>query len=434
MNNDNEYNNRERNYQEWEPEGLYRDPRERFQSSRGYEGVNGGPGGQNGGGRATWHKGETKVKKPSPPVNLTRRSLAVIIAACLVLSCLCGLGGAWIGLHASDSDTPASTESGTSSVSKSYTLEDATGSGMTVQEVTELTQDSVVEITTESVQTDSWLQSYVTEGAGSGVIISKDGYIMTNNHVIDGASKVTVTTRGGKSYEAEIVGADSTNDVAVIKVDASDLTAATYGNSDQIKVGDMAVAIGNPLGELGGTVTAGIISAKDRELTIDGATMNLIQTDSSINPGNSGGGLFNDEGQLIGLVVAKSSGSDVEGLGFAIPINTAADVAEQLMDKGYVSGQPMTGMTYTEGSSGIESMFGSSSGSVYIYSVDTAKARLAGFRAGDIVFAINGEQITSIDDVSAIVTAHKVGDKLKYTIVRDGKTKALTITLQEKKN
>ena len=163
----------------------------------------------------------------------------------------------------------------------------------------------------------------------------------------------------------------------------------------------MAVAIGNPLGELGGTVTAGIISALDRELSIDGKTMTLLQTDSSINPGNSGGGLFNGDGQLIGIVVAKSSGSDVEGLGFAIPINKAADVAQQLMDNGYVKGQPYTGMSYTEGSqqSDFDSFFsnGSSSSSknVYIASVDSSKAKRAGFQAGDMVFAVDGKQITS---------------------------------------
>lgn len=428
------YDDEKRNNGESQNQALFRDPRERFQGSRSYERVNGETGSFSGSGSASWNRGETKVKKPAEPIVLTRKSLALIIVLCLAASCLFGLGGAWIGLNAFSGNSQAESSGSASTIkSDNYTLEDATGSKMSVQEVTEAAKDSIVEIRTESTQTDSWLQSYVTEGAGSGVIISKDGYIMTNNHVIEDASKITVTTRKGTSYDATVIGADSMNDVAVIKVKASDLSPVTYGNSDQIQVGDMAVAIGNPLGQLGGTVTAGIISATDRELTIDGSTMKLLQTDSSINPGNSGGGLFNDDGQLIGLVVAKSSGSDVEGLGFAIPVNTAANVASQLMDKGYVSGRPYTGMTYTEGSSGIESLFGPSSGSVYIYSVDTAKAKLAGFEPGDIVFAIDGKQISSIDDISAIVTKHKVGDKLKYTIVRDGNTKDLTLELQEKK-
>ena len=185
---------------------------------------------------------------------------------------------------------------------------------------------------------------------------------------------------------------------------------------------------------MGGTVTAGIISAKDRALVLDGKTMHLLQTDSSINPGNSGGGLFNEDGQLIGLVVAKSSGSDVEGLGFAIPVNVAADVAQQLMKNGYVKGQPWTGMTYTEGSSGFDSWFGMDSGTVYIYSVDTAVAKAAGFSAGDIVYAIDGNMVSSINDVSAAVTAHKVGDTLTFTIVRDGQSRDIKLKLQEKTN
>ena len=161
-------------------------------------------------------------------------------------------------------------------------------------------------------------------------------------------------------------------------------------------------------------------------------TLTLLQTDSSINPGNSGGGLFNSDGQLIGLVVAKSSGSDVEGLGFAIPINKAADIAQQLMSNGYVKGKPWTGMAYSEGSSGFDSFFGNSSSSVYIYSVNTQTAAKAGFEAGDIVKEVAGKPITSIDDLSQIITSHKMGDKLTFKISRDGKEKKLTLKLQEK--
>ena len=382
-----------------------------------------------------------KTRKPSKPVTMSRKALGLLIASCMAISCVFGIGGGYIGSHMDSSPTANTAATETAEVADSagdvqstgYNLQSATGSNMTIQEITKTAQKSVVEIRTEGMVSDSWMQQYVTEGAGSGVIISKDGYIMTNNHVIDGANKITVTTSDKHSYEATLVGTDQTNDVAVLKIKATGLTPAVYGNSDQLQVGDMAVAIGNPLGELGGTVTAGIISATDRELSIDGKTMKLLQTDSSINPGNSGGGLFNGDGQLIGLVVAKSAGSDVEGLGFAIPINTAASVAHQLMDKGYVSGQPWTGMTYTEGSSGLDFLFGGESGgTVYIYSVDTKVAKAAGFKAGDVVFAIDDHQITSIDDLTSVISSHKVGDKLKYTIVRDGETKDLTITLQEK--
>ena len=434
-----------------EEDGLYVDPRDNFRkeakadsaaasarwcggkaraerghSGSGFTGAGSGNGGDEG--------------KKSKPVTLTKKGLALLIACCMALSLLCGVFGAGIGNslwgnHQSGIATTSSLETSDTETAETagYSLQNATGSNMTIQEITKAAQKSVVEIKTEGVVSDSWMQQYVTEGAGSGVIISKDGYIMTNNHVIKDASKITVTTSDKQTYEATLVGTDSMNDVAVLKIKASGLTPAVYGNSDQLQVGDMAVAIGNPLGELGGTVTAGIISATDRELSIDGKTMKLLQTDSSINPGNSGGGLFNGDGQLIGLVVAKSAGSDVEGLGFAIPINTAASVAQQLMDKGYVSGQPWTGMTYTEGSSGLDFIFGGSSGgTVYIYSVETDVAREAGFKPGDVVFAVDDRQITSIDDLTSVISSHKVGDKLTYTIVRDGQTMDLKITLQEK--
>lgn len=391
--------------------------------------------------RAKGVKKPKKPRQPGMPVSLTRKALALLIALCVVVSALFGFGGSYLanalnGGHSGSSKTASVSKNG-------YKLEDATGSKMTVQEVTNKTKDSVVEIKTESVSADAWMQQYVTEGAGSGVVMTADGYIMTNNHVIDGASKITVTTSDDKEYEAKLVGTDSITDIAVLKISAKNLTPATYGNSDQLAVGDMAVAIGNPLGELGGTVSAGIISALDRELAIDGKTMTLLQTDASINPGNSGGGLFNGDGQLIGIVVAKSSGSNVEGLGFAIPINKAADVAQQLMEKGYVSDQPSTGMSYAESSqgNGAAQFFGnsqdsqsqSSSAAVYIQEVTGTNAKKAGFQSGDLVYAVDGTRITSFNTLSSIVTSHKVGDKLTYTIVRGNQTKEIKLTLEEKK-
>ena len=429
--------------------GHYTDPRDRFRGTESASWSNGEFHSNRKAVRDSIHKQQKQQKKKPAPVMLTRRALGLLIAGCLCLSCLFGLGGAALGysmMHQHNEAATAQTATAAASANDSavsnagYTLEEATGSNMTVKEITAAAKNSVVEIRTEAVSSDTWMQQYVTEGAGSGVIISEDGYIMTNNHVIEGASKIKVTTADEKEYEAELIGTDDTNDVAVIKIKASGLTPATYGNSDNLEVGDLAVAIGNPLGELGGTVTAGIISATDRELAIDGKTLHLLQTDSSINPGNSGGGLFNSNGQLIGLVVAKSAGSDVEGLGFAIPINTAADVAQQLKDKGYVSGQPSTGMTYTEGSfsnngdtfNSFDSFFGGGNTGVFIYSVNGENAKEAGFQAGDQVYAVDGEEIGSFDDLSAIVTAHKVGDKLTFTIIRNGTQKNIKLELEEK--
>ena len=420
--------------------GAYTDPRENFRYGES----------------ASWNNGMGRrnadkeyKKKTSKPITLTRKGLGLLIACCMLISALFGMGGALLGnamtqtAHQTQSQAQtasASSESGSSSSTSDagYSLQSATGSSMTVKEVTAIAKDSVVEIRTEGVTSDSWMQQFVTEGAGSGVIISEDGYIMTNNHVIANTNKITVKTTDGTEYDAKLIGTDDTNDVAVIKVDASGLTPATYGNSDQLEVGELAVAIGNPLGELGGSVSAGIISATDRELAIDGKTLHLLQTDSSINPGNSGGGLFNGSGQLIGLVVAKSSGSDVEGLGFAIPINTAANVAAQLMDKGYVSGQPSTGMTYQESpaSSGntFESLFGggSSAKQVTIYSVNGENANKAGFQQGDIVLAVDDQEIDSFDTLSSIITSHKVGDEVTFTISRNGSEKKIKLELEEK--
>lgn len=382
-----------------------------------------------------------KRKKKSKPVQLTKTSLAAIIVVCVFLSSAFGFGGAMLAGSYTTPQYSAGVNNTTNAKTTGFNLEDATGSSMTVQEITAKAQDSVVEIKTESVQSDSWMQQYVTEGAGSGVIIKSNGYIITNNHVIEDASKITVTTSDEKEYEAKLVGTDSDTDIAVLKIGAKNLTAATMGNSDQLNVGDLAVAIGNPLGELGGTVTAGIISALDRSISIDGKTMSLLQTDSSINPGNSGGGLFNQYGQLVGIVVAKSSGSDVEGLGFAIPINRAADVASQLMDGGYVKGKPYTGMSYIDASQqqgqDLNSFFGGgssrqSTGNVQIYEVTGTNAKKAGFKSGDVVYSVDGQEIDSFETLSSIITSHKVGDTVTYIILRDGQTKEIKLKLEEK--
>lgn len=368
-------------------------------------------------------------------INFTRGGLAALIIGCMLVSGVFGFGGAMIADAALNNSYNSGASNTNNAKTTGFNLEDATGSEMTVQEITAATLDSVVEIKTESVQTETFMGQYVTQGAGSGVIIKSDGYIITNNHVIDGANKIVVTTTDETEYEASVVGADSDNDVAVLKINAKNLPAATLGNSDQLNVGDLAVAIGNPLGELGGTVTAGIISALDRSITIDGKNMSLLQTDTSINPGNSGGGLFNQYGQLIGVVVAKSSGSDVEGLGFAIPINTAANVAEQLIDHGYVSGKPSTGMAYQERTSQsgmFDSFFGGSSVNVYIAEVNGTNAKKAGFKAGDMVKSVNGQEIDSFDTLASIISSHKPGDKVTYVIVRDGRTMEIGLELSEK--
>lgn len=260
---------------------------------------------------------------------LKNKGKVLFLAGFLSVSGLTGYGGAYLAMHDSVQSASAASTSAQIQNVAAADVSDSSG-GLTVSEIAEQTVDSVVEISTETVTTGNRIRQYVSEGAGSGVIISSDGYIATNKHVIEGASKIIVRLRSGEEYSAELIGSDSKTDIAVLKISAEGLEAAVYGDSGSLITGELAVAIGNPLGELGGTVTEGIISALNRTITIDDEEMSLLQTSAAINPGNSGGGLFNNQAQLIGIVNAKSSGSDVEGLGFAIPINSVKDVMEQI--------------------------------------------------------------------------------------------------------
>ncbi len=294
-----------------------------------------------------------KKKKKFNGKRVARSAVALVLAAAM------GFAGGFVGAKFGGSGkvviqqvAPSSTADSASGSDSSITAASSSGSSLTTEQVADLVSPSVVVITTEQVVYSQWSwygQNQVESGAGSGVIISSDGYILTCAHVVDGASTITVTI-GDKDYTATLVGEDTTSDIAVIKIDADGLTPATVGNSDSLKVGQSVMAVGNPLGELGGTVTGGMISALNRSVTIQGSssvnTMSLIQMDASVSPGNSGGGLFNMNGELVGIVNAKSSSSDAEGLGFAIPINDAIKVAQELLENGYVTGRPYLGITY----------------------------------------------------------------------------------------
>lgn len=315
---------------------------------------------------------------------------------------------------------------------------DSTGaksSDDTTQSVVNKTSASVVEITTSSVQTGSFFGDYVTTGAGSGVIISKDGYIATNNHVIDGASDIKVTLKSGKEYKAELIGTDEKTDIAVLKIDADNLSPAVYGDSTKLAVGETIVVIGNPLGELGGSVSQGIISAKDREITVENEVMTLLQIDAAVNPGNSGGALFNLNGELVGIVNAKYSSEEVEGLGFAIPVNTAKSTIEDLIKYGYVKGRAMSGINAVEISDMQTALsYGVSELGVYVYSVnDGSGAKKAGIKSGDRIVSIDGKDITTTAELSKAIDSHSVGDKVKFVISRGGKEIEAEVTLAEYK-
>lgn len=384
-----------------------------------------------GGGNSGSGKQPKVKKKKGPRGAWSRKATALGVTGLVLVSGLFGFGGGLAAMKLAGSDTPVMYQSVERT---SATTGDAeTEAGLTTQQIAETAGNSVVEIKTEITQSGGRIGNAVAEGAGSGVIVTTDGYIITNNHVIDGASKITVTLKSGESHEAKIVGTDSQTDVALLKIEATDLQPAVLGNSSTLTVGEKAVAIGNPLGELGGTVTEGIVSALDREITIDGETMNLLQTSAAINPGNSGGGLFNENGELIGLVVAKTSGSDVEGLGFAIPINDVKSVVESLSTDGYVKGRPALGVSIADLSSADVAMqYKVNETGIYISEVNAGSAaEKAGLQAGDKVVSIDGEAISDVASLKKIINNHQVGDTITVQVKRDGKMADVKVTLEE---
>ncbi len=283
-----------------------------------------------------------------------------------------------------------------------------------ISQVVAAVADSVVEITTSSVVSDSQWGNYVTEGAGSGVIIgeTKDGtksVILTNNHVIEGANEIIVRLRNGSEYTATLVAeGDAENDIAVLVIQKAGLTVATLGNSGALTVGEEVVAIGNPLGELGGTVTDGIISALDRKVIVGGYRMTLLQTNAAINPGNSGGGLFNMAGELVGIVNAKQSDTGIEGLGFAIPIDVAYDVAKDLMEYGYVVGKLSLGFSVQQ----------YAASNVYPAGVYVTDTKVSGLAKNDYIAQMNGVQINTISDYYRVIDTLREGDTLTLIVNR----------------
>ena len=385
---------------------------------------------------------EPQAAASKPPKKRRKHSGGRIArgAVALVLAAAMGFAGGFVGARVGNTGNKVVIQQVERTDSSAASGTAVSSSGMTTSQVSEMVSPSVVVITTEQVVYSQWSwygQNQVESGAGSGVIISSDGYILTCAHVVSGASQITVTI-GDTDYTATVVGEDDTSDVAVLKIDATGLTPATVGDSDSLSVGDSVLAVGNPLGELGGTVTSGIVSALNRSVTIQGTsstnTMSLIQMDASVSPGNSGGGLFNMNGELIGLVNAKSSSSDAEGLGFAIPINDAIQVAQDLLENGYVSGRPYMGITYiavTDAQTAAQlnvNAYG-------VYVVDVVQggpADKAGLKAGDRIVSVDGTEIAQKDALGTLMQQHTAGDTLSITVARDGQMQTVSLTLGEK--
>ena len=296
---------------------------------------------------------------------------------------------------------------------------------------------ATVGITTE-INTNVYGQVVQTAASGSGFVISQDGYIVTNYHVIEDASKITVTFVDGKSYDATLVGGDEENDIAVLKIDAAGLDTVVIGSSDNLVVGDQVYAIGNPLGELTFSLTGGYVSALDRNVTMsDGRRMNYIQTDTAINSGNSGGPLFDQYGQVVGIVSAKlsnngdSTEASVEGVGFAIPIDNVWNMITDIMEYGYVTGKPYMGIINTS-VSGEAQRYGTPAGAYVLGVVEDSCAAKAGLQEGDIITKIDDTDITSSDDLQNALADYQAGDTATLTVSRSGQVQTLTITFDER--
>lgn len=375
----------------------------------------------------------SKAKKPKKQRKpISRGGIAIALAVTMVFSCGLGFGGGYFANKVNTS-TSGSLNITKTSNSGTTTTASSTSTANSTSEIVKKTADSVVEISTESVVTGSFAQQYVQQGAGSGVIISQDGYILTNNHVINGANSVKVRLRDSTEYDATIVGSDSDNDIALLKVNATGLSPATFGDSNSLAVGDYVVAIGNPLGELGGTVTDGIISALARKVTIEDTQMTLLQTNAQVNPGNSGGGLFNANGELVGIVNAKQSATEVEGIAFAIPINNVLDILSDLKEYGYVTGKVDLGIDFTDITSDETAFYyGVNQTGCYVLSVDSgSNAEKAGVTRGDLVTKVNDTDVSSSSDITTALEKAEVGDTVTFTVSRRGTSKTISFVLEE---
>ena len=319
---------------------------------------------------------------------------------------------------------------------ESHTAETAkTSDELTTTEIAKQVGPAVVGITS-TIQGQMSIFGGISESnsQGSGIILSADGYIVTNNHVVSGASSVTVMLNTGQEYDAQIIGTDEQTDLAVIKIEPQEeLTVAKIGDSTALEVGERVVAIGNPMGlEFFGSVTQGIVSAVNRTISINNRTMNLIQTDAAINSGNSGGALINSYGEVIGINSVKVSSDGVEGMGFAIPISEANPIIADLLEYGYVKGRPVIGISTRDVNEYMAKSYSWPQG-VQIMSVSSDAAKAAGLQQGDIITAVDGEEISTGEELNKIKDQHVPGDVLKLEVYKyaTGQTENVEVTLSE---
>ena len=376
-----------------------------------------------------------KKKRSRKPMTPKQKGAVKVVALCLVCALLGGLAQPIYSAISGGNETTIYTGERTPTQVDTASVD--TSKELTTAEIYAKYVNSCVGITVDIVSTNIFGQTVTGAAAGSGFVITEDGYILTNYHVIDGANSIKVTFEDGKEYTATYVGGEEKNDIAVIKVDATGLTPVVIGKSSDMLVGEQVTTIGNPLGELTFSESTGIISALDRSITMsDGRQMNMIQTDCAINSGNSGGPLFNSHGEVIGIVSAKyssgssSSSASVEGLGFAIPMDDVASMVSDLVKNGYVTGKPILGISVADVDESVTS-YGVPQGAIIrVVTPDLCGAK-AGLQAGDIVTKIGDTDVTSASDLTSAISNYKPGDKVTLTIFRSGETKTVEVTLEE---
>ena len=377
--------------------------------------------------------GPEKPKKRKPMSPKGKNTLKVV-ALCLVCALIGGLAQP---LYHTITGNETTIYTGSRTPTQVDTTAVDTSQELTTAEIYAKYVSSCVGITVDIVSTNIFGQTVTGAAAGSGFVITEDGYILTNYHVIDGANSIKVTFSDGKEYTATYVGGQERNDIAVIKVEATGLTPVVIGKSSDMLVGEQVTTIGNPLGELTFSETTGIISALDRIITMsDGTQMNMIQTDCAINSGNSGGPLFNSHGEVIGIVSAKysssssSSSASVEGLGFAIPMDDVADMVSDLVSNGYVTGQPLMGISVGDVDQSAQS-YGVPAGAIVRVVTPGLCGEKAGLQTGDIITKIGDTEVASSSELIAAKNTYSPGDTVTLTVYRSGETLTLDLTLEE---
>lgn len=378
---------------------------------------------------------EVKEKKPKKPGN---RLFWKVACLCLVCALLGGAGGGALVAAISGRNTAQEQTTPTSTPNSGVLTTQPTSSGtMSASDIYAAACQQVVGITTELTYQNFFGQTSSSAVSGSGFIITSDGYILTNYHVISYAAQydydITVMTYDGTSYKAKIVGVDSANDIAVLKIDATDLTPVEFGDSDNMSVGDTVYAVGNPLGELQFSMTTGHISALDRTITTDegNVPINMFQIDAAVNSGNSGGPVYNSAGQVIGIVTAKYSDTGVEGLGFAIPVNDAVNLANELMENGVVTNKVHLGITGQTIPAQVAQYYNMAEGVCVLTIEEGSCAEKAGLQINDIITSIGGKTIKTYDALRAALRSYAPGDTTDLTVYRAGQTLTITVTLDE---